>query len=700
MFLHPWALWAGALAVGLPIAIHFLTRPRPVALPLSTIRFVREAVRMRRARHRLRDAIILALRTIAILLFALALARPQLSRQPLISDTQEGNAIRVVILDASQSMAAEQRGTTAFERARTVAASHLRYRPGLSANLIVAGARPQAVLVEPSQNFEALRSALAKSAVLPERFDVNRALALAAEMFGGQQEGENRRHELVVISDFQRSNWASADLSSLPPNTLVQFESTADSETPNNLALLRAEFRGRTSIGSSARLELEIGNYSPAARQVAVEVVIGDATYQVEGTCPPGRRTTLVQDIPLRTTGWQIGEARITGLSDSLPADDRRGVVADVGEQLSYALITRQPGTLRPSSSHFLECGLVPDSTSGARASARLTRLAPGQLDRQALAAADLIVVDHPGKLAAEDLQLLSDLLRRGHPVVYVAAEAADAFNLQQLTVLAGSDLQMPVDFSPPTTGQTRKDLFLTAVRREAPPFSVFGENTAAVVADLRFAGGLPTRKRDNALAEDMLATYNDGSACLVQTSSGAGTLAVFNADLGSSNLPRTSAFVLLLDQLVQQLLERGQTHQALPCGEPLVLRLPAEETDARPLQILDPQGQASTNCGELRDESNGVVWNWPAPGGPGVYRVARDTQTVLAVPLTVPADESQLESLSADTLETRLSSGHDVQYRQAGDQLDRRDTWWTWLLTAVVLCLLAELSLLWTSRS
>src|SRR5438270_10349410 len=102
-FLHPWAIGAGAVAVGLPLVIHWLTRPRPMRLPLSTIRFVLEAVQQRRARHRLRDAIILLLRIAAIVLLALALARPLLAEKSGPKPAASGGT-RIVVLDASQSM--------------------------------------------------------------------------------------------------------------------------------------------------------------------------------------------------------------------------------------------------------------------------------------------------------------------------------------------------------------------------------------------------------------------------------------------------------------------------------------------------------------------------------------------------------------------------------------------------------------------
>src|SRR5437899_12775593 len=103
-FLHPWAIALGLAAAGLPVLVHWLTRPRPVRLPLSTIRFVREALKQKRARHRLRDILILLLRGLAVLLLAWAVARPLLGTRPLIGAEEGGSAVRVVILDVSQSM--------------------------------------------------------------------------------------------------------------------------------------------------------------------------------------------------------------------------------------------------------------------------------------------------------------------------------------------------------------------------------------------------------------------------------------------------------------------------------------------------------------------------------------------------------------------------------------------------------------------
>ena len=112
---------------------------------------------------------------------ALAVARPQWGQSP-VSDIQGGDAVRVVLLDVSQSMAARVGAVEQIELARTIAAGYLRYRPGLAANLILAAARPQSTFDGPSTNFDALRDELAHCRVLPQRLDANRALDAAARM--------------------------------------------------------------------------------------------------------------------------------------------------------------------------------------------------------------------------------------------------------------------------------------------------------------------------------------------------------------------------------------------------------------------------------------------------------------------------------------------------------------------------------------
>jgi hypothetical protein len=404
---------------------------------------------------------------------------------------------------------------------------------------------------------------------------------------------------------------------------------------------------------------------------------------------------------------------------DALAADNVRPLVVQLRPKPTYLLLTRQLARQKPSSSYFLECALVPDGQLGPKAAATVVRLDPANLDAKTLAPVDLVCLDHPGKLSDDAIKVLSASLRRGRPVFYVAGETIDATNLKRLAEAGSTGLYMPVEFAPPPAGSNRRNLFLKSVRNEEPPFSVFGDHLSTFMGSARFAGGLASRPLPGGLPNDVLATYNDGSACLVSTVSDAGALLVLNADLAASELPGKSLFVLLVQSLTDRIMNReGGPAQAF-CGERLVAQLPPEVPSASGLRIVGPETYSSRRpsepgarvmdsagevsggrYGELIEEGGGVAWNWHSPDRPGVYRVCRDGLTIFAQALEIPAEESQLEYLSPEVLRDRLAAGRDVYYRSAAAEEERRDDLWKWFAVACVVCLLGELTSLITFRT
>jgi hypothetical protein len=307
------------------------------------------------------------------------------------------------------------------------------------------------------------------------------------------------------------------------------------------------------------------------------------------------------------------------------------------------------------------------------------------------LAAADLFVIDHPGRLQGPAVNLLATLMRRGRGILYVAATPLDAANLKLLAEAAGSDLQLPVEFVPPAVGQRRRDLFLVDVRREQAPFRVFGESLQALTGPLRFGGGLATRKVERALADDIVATYSDRSAALVVSACGEGTLAVLNADLAASNLPGSRAFVPLVGELVSRLLGRNRTAEAYACGEPSAVYLPASAGGLSGLRVLGPDGKED-DTSQLVEESSGVLWRSTGFKMPGIYQVKRGDATVFALAAALPPEEADLQALEASVLPERLAGGRKVHYRAVSGSGEERDDLWVWLAAACVLCGLVEL--------
>src|SRR5262245_61448133 len=145
-FLNPAFLW-GALAASIPVIIHLINRRRARVIPFPTIKFVLRSERRVARKYRVKQWLLLALRTLILFLLTTALAEPVL--QPTVGDLSEMGQARaaVLILDNSMSMAYQAAGMTSWDLAKEVSELVLQeFRPqdqGVLLPLISTAAPPQ-----------------------------------------------------------------------------------------------------------------------------------------------------------------------------------------------------------------------------------------------------------------------------------------------------------------------------------------------------------------------------------------------------------------------------------------------------------------------------------------------------------------------------------------------------------------------------
>ncbi len=692
MFANSWAILIGLTAAALPLVVHWLTRPKPVRLSVSTLRFIRGAVEQRRARYRLRDLLVLLFRVAAILLLAFAIARPLLHRQATVSASESAEVTRIVLLDCSQSMGARDGGIVRFERARPIVARLLKYQPSMKANLLLSAANPEAVFDGPTTNLGALRDALSDAEVRPERLRVQQALNHVAEMF--DQTDADSRIELVVVSDFQRSNWATADFSVLPEGCEIELKSVSSDTAAPNMAVLELTTSGRTEAGRDADVAVRLGNYSETPRHVRVEVTLGNVVVPFEGHCPAKAQTSIGGRVPLASDGWHVGSARLVSADDALPADDEIPVALRAFPRPRIAVLTRDDADQIGSTAYFVERALSSSITATDDADG-VVSISAVDPDVEALRLADVVVAARPGRLSVDTITVLTAMLQRGHSLLYIAGDQLDAANLRDLISALGSSVRMPVEFLPRPGSRSGVARFLTDVDRRRSPFAIFGDELGSAIRSLEFNGGLVTRSTSEGLQDDVRATLNDQSAFVTVTSVGRGRLAVLNADLDRSNLARTPVLVPLLGELITQDLATFEANQpSFLCGEPFTLQLAIGEENLDALTVSGPTTELSESAkGLFSPIPAGVVWDVSRAGPAGVYEVKLHGRTVAAAVTAVADEESDLRSLSADVFEGRLSGGRKLNYAAGSvDAAESQDDTWVWLAALCVGCVLMEM--------
>ncbi|MFO8007555.1 MAG: BatA domain-containing protein [Candidatus Brocadiia bacterium] len=698
-FVNPVMLAVAAGLLAVPLAVHLLTRPRPVRFPFSAVRFLDSALRQRRFFARLRDALLLGLRMLLLAAIALAFARP-LIEGAAGRDTPAPQR-RLVVLDCSRSMDARRGGVRVFERAHALALRLLRAESGVRANLILAAARPRAVFEEFSSNYPALQAEARNARVRQEALDVSGALARAAEMLSAEG-AAHEASELVIVTDLQAGNWDVRGGAQLPASTSVRFEYVGLDRTGDNLAVTEVCPAQRPCKGRDVLLTVDVGNFSGAPHGRQVVVTANRRVYRRSIECGPwdGARATfrIPDDVADAAGGWVSGTARILEARDALPADDTRHFAFRVQEPPRFCLISREDPTRVGTGSYFVWRMLDPGSPGMAE---RTHLVSPPGLEPDELGGADLLVLNKPGLLEPEGAQLISGLLLRGTPVLYLLSEEADARNLEAIRRACGGQLRLPVQLG--ATGARADGFELASAESSAEPFRSMGEDLPRMLRWLRVHRLLATTAAPEPRGQ-VLASWDDGSAAMFRTVAKNGTLVAWNGAVEDSSLPRSALFVALMRELALQLTRGpGGTGEPFPSGEARLLDLPPEvEPSARP-ELLDADGRAVAGF-EPAGRAEGLACRWNPVSPPGVYRVTVGGETALTVASGCPAEESDLRRADADGIVAAMQAPVEGSARRgtvtvrglpgSREATEEVETW-PWLVVVGIVAMVLELAVL-----
>jgi len=700
--LHPMALLIGAGLLTLPVAVHLLTRPRPLRFPFSALRFLDSALKQRRFLARLRDALILGLRALLLAAIAAAFARPLL-KAPAIQ-TGKDVTRRVIILDVSRSMNARKGGVLAFDRAKAQALRYLRQGGGLRTDVVLAGARPRAVFDSLSANHPALEAEVRRAEPLEEELDARTALARAAQLLESKA-GEGRG-QIVIVTDLQETNWHDVSRGALQPDVDVVVEYVGLGPDAGNLALSGVASQRRIEAGQPAQIRVEVQNFAGSDQLRTVELKANTRVYRQDIRCPAWQSAAALFDLPAADAGWITGAARIIEARDALPADDIRYFAFCVGQAPAYVVLSLDDPRRVGTSSYFLSRMLCPTPPSGAAAGTKVLHVSPDLVSATELAQADLLVVNRPGRLKPEAVAEVAALLLRGRPVFYVAGEPADAENLSALKTACGEALKLPVRFtawtaSAPAGGAGETGLSLRDIKASTDPFRVFGESIGRLTDGVIAWRILKTSPEPGGLPDEILACWSDGSAAVMDVPVGNGRLLIWNGDLLRSTLPRSAFFVALVRELAERLLAaRLGSQDALPVGTARVVQLPPEVESTSGLKVVDAEGRPLDSA-DMEESAAGVTWRWTTTGPPGVYSVMKGEHTVFAVATDCPPSEGDLRPAKAEELVARLAPlnagpGGSPPVRIVGmaGEAERAEAAevWPWILVAAVVFFMVEL--------
>ena len=677
------ALLGGAAALAVPILIHLLSRRRYTPVAWGAMFLIEQVVRQNRRRVRVEQWILLAVRCAIPVLIALAMARPVMTGWRALAGDEPTSA--VVVLDASYSMSAPTpAGGSARDAARQAVAGVLSRLPkGSDAKLLIAGSGTRLL--------DAGGSRLPDVAGIDwpaAEFGPADAPAAIAEARSLLAKSPHRRREVVLVSDFQKLNWAAAPLPAagrndgLAPELTFVHVATApaanavveDVTLSPALAGVNRPVRVRAALRNAGDRDLA----DVPVRLTIDGVARGESRLNLSAGATSEANFVTSFDAP----GAHAVEVVVGG--DALPADNVFRLALDVPEAIPVLLVGPQTDLPFPQNpTDFLGLALDPAAaSSGVELSSLLrpTVVRADALSGRSLAEARVVVLANVGKLTDSQGVLLREFVRGGGGLIVFPGERTDVgwFNAQEL---------MPARLASLRGGAAAGG----ETRLVGPPYA----HAALLPWNDPGSGrlGEATLRRWYALqprpGAATLVTTESGEPFLVEQPANRGTVivAATAADTQWSDLPLRASFLPLVQQLAAYAAGRSVPPRTVWAGEPLAM--PVDPGEGDQFVIVAPDG---TRHGVTPTVDRGrTVVRFAETAQPGFYRLIRAAAAdapLATFAVNAPRAESDLEALGGEELkQLAAAQGATLVGGAAGyaehdqDRRFGREAWrWAWV--------------------
>ena len=496
-FLYP-AFLLGALAVAIPIVLHFLRRDVAPEVPFSAVRLLRRSPVARSRRRRLRDLLLLAARIAALLLLAAAFARPY------IAGASGSSTLRIVAVDRSFSMGAPGRFARALDLARRAVDEAA---PGERVAIVAFDDHAEAIA--PPGPAASARAALTGLEPGFGATHYGALLAKASEIAGGDS------GQLIVVTDLQRAGWEGERRAVLPAGLALEIRDVG--APPNNLSVTGVRADGDRVVASIRNAGRE-----PRSGQVRVERdgrTVGSASY----AAPPDSSV----DVPIAYRAPANGSLAVSvDDAEGLVADNTRFAVLDPVSHRAALLVT----------SGAADSGFYVARALGATADRDDQRIdarivASAAFGREELGKYSAVVLLSTRGLERRAWDALAAFVRSGGGLLIAASP-----DVEPVVVSTMFNWQPAMSET-----ETTAAVALSPTDLRHPIFRPFGM-LAANLGQVRFDRAW----RMNADRWDVAARFTDGNPALLERREGQGRIVLFASDFDRrwNDFPLHPAFV------------------------------------------------------------------------------------------------------------------------------------------------------------
>ncbi|MFQ5866644.1 MAG: BatA domain-containing protein [bacterium] len=667
-FLNPSFLW-GLPVVSIPILIHLLSRRRPITSKFSTVRFTQLASSTVVRRFKLKQLILLILRSLILLILTLLFARPVVRKTPLFAQVEGVSRSTVILIDNSYSMGYVEEGESRFALAKKAARRILKMvKRSDRAALFLISDEVKPIVSYLTDDRQMLLEKLEGASL---SFRPTNLLSGISQGYKILKECRSPNREIILITDLGINGWQGFN-----EKTLREFDPEVkfiiidlNRELLPNVALSKVDCR-RLTVGDTSQISAKIRNYSKEdISHLFVSVFLeSQGKFQIDketrekigqGFIDLKREREATKDFfyNFPQHGTYLGKVEIQ--QDSLRSDDRFYFKIQALKRIKVLLIDGDPGISSFSSETFyLRVSLSPTSSgvSIAHSPLAVRVVTPDEFREEKLDDFSVIFLANVGNVTSSLRERLTSFVREGGGVVF---SAGDSVNAKEYDLAFGDLLPARLvevkgkskgkgefesidfqDFTHPIVevfaGGKEGDLTRASFYRY---FATQVKTSAKVVLGLE--GGLPL------LIEGGL-PYPRAGKVLLFTST---------LDRDWNNLPTKPVFLPLIQQMVRYL--ALSTLKEEPSGTSLVGQEVRYELSPGELpqsvEITDPQGKKFSVVPVQKRDFSGIEFG-PVET-PGIYQlsyIADGKWNSKYLPVNINIESNESDPTKMETKEIR----------------------------------------------
>ena len=447
--------WLAAAAV--PVVIHLWSRRRYREVPWAAMQYLLSAVRRCKRRLLLEQWLLLAVRSLVVVLVVLAVAQPYLERR--VFALASGQRIhRVLVVDGSFSMAYRPAERSRFEQAKEWAARIVEQSPkGDAFTLILMAAPPRVAVGTPAfETGEFLRE-IEGLHISPTTADLPATLSAVQKTIQAVSRDTPRlaRHEVIFLTDLGRVGWAPAPgsdaaahlrrlaehLAPLATLTIIDLGQPADNVAVTAVNVVEPV----VTTGQNVHFVAQVRSFSSApARRTLEWLVDGRHVSQEAVDIAPGRTASISFAYRFDSAGDHSLEVRLD--PDRLELDDHRWLAVPVKEAISVLCIDGRPsGEPFAGAAGYLARALSPDPAS--ERSLVRTDVAPESaiLERD-LGHYDAVFLSNVAQFTPSEVRVLDAYLSAGGNLVFFLGDRVlpDRYNRELTGQSPGTPRVLP----------------------------------------------------------------------------------------------------------------------------------------------------------------------------------------------------------------------------------------------------------------